>query len=129
MHKQVIVLRKDLNMRKGKCVAQGAHAALGALLAWARKTQPQPAGGVLIPLDAHIGPWLAGAFRKICVYVDSESALLALYVQAEAANLPCCLITDQGHTEFHGVPTHTALAIGPAEAEQVDVLTGGLPLY
>ena len=30
--KQVIVLRKDLGMRKGKMVAQGAHASLGAIL-------------------------------------------------------------------------------------------------
>lgn len=27
-HKQVIVLHKDLNMRKGKMVAQGAHASM-----------------------------------------------------------------------------------------------------
>ena len=31
-HKQVIVLRKDLNMRKGKMVAQGAHASMAAIL-------------------------------------------------------------------------------------------------
>ncbi len=30
-HKQVIVLRKDLNMRKGKMVAQGAHASMRAV--------------------------------------------------------------------------------------------------
>lgn len=28
-HKQTIVLRTDLNMRKGKMVAQGAHASMG----------------------------------------------------------------------------------------------------
>ena len=37
-HKQVIVLRKDLNMRKGKMVAQGAHASMGAILGQAKKT-------------------------------------------------------------------------------------------
>jgi peptidyl-tRNA hydrolase len=31
--KQVIVVRKDLGMRKGKMIAQGAHAAIGALQA------------------------------------------------------------------------------------------------
>jgi peptidyl-tRNA hydrolase len=36
-HKQVIVLRKDLNMRKGKMVAQGAHASMRAILNGARR--------------------------------------------------------------------------------------------
>src|SRR5271157_6246907 len=30
--KQVIVMRKDLNMRKGKMIAQGAHASMKAIL-------------------------------------------------------------------------------------------------
>ena len=30
--KQVIVMRKDLNMRKGKMIAQGSHASVDALL-------------------------------------------------------------------------------------------------
>ena len=30
--KQVIVMRKDLNMRKGKMIAQGAHASMKVLL-------------------------------------------------------------------------------------------------
>ena len=36
-HKQVIVLRKDLNMRKGKMVAQGARASMRAILNLARR--------------------------------------------------------------------------------------------
>jgi PTH2 family peptidyl-tRNA hydrolase len=30
--KQVIVMRKDLNMRKGKMVAQGAHASMKVMM-------------------------------------------------------------------------------------------------
>ena len=30
--KQVIVIRKDLNMRKGKMIAQGAHASMKVIL-------------------------------------------------------------------------------------------------
>jgi PTH2 family peptidyl-tRNA hydrolase len=29
--KQVIIIRKDLNMRKGKMIAQGAHASMKAI--------------------------------------------------------------------------------------------------
>ena len=38
------------------------------------------------------------------------------------------LITDAGHTEFHGVPTRTCLAIGPAWSDEIDAITGGLQL-
>lgn len=129
-HKQVLVLRKDLGMRKGKMVAQGAHASLGALLAWARENYPGAQTGqfVAIPMDEHIGPWLGAAFTKICVAVDSEQQLLEIYERVTRANLPRALIKDNGLTEFKGVPTYTAVAVGPAEASLVDAITGGLPL-
>jgi PTH2 family peptidyl-tRNA hydrolase len=38
------------------------------------------------------------------------------------------LITDAGATEFHGVPTHTCCAVGPAWTDEVDAITGALPL-
>ena len=39
------------------------------------------------------------------------------------------LITDAGMTEFHGVPTHTCLAIEPAFPQDIDPITGELPLF
>ena len=73
-HKQVIVLRKDLNMRKGKMVAQGAHASMRAILNGARRED----NVLIIPLDARNEPWLCGRFKKICVSVNSEGELLKL---------------------------------------------------
>jgi peptidyl-tRNA hydrolase, PTH2 family len=123
-HKQIIVLRKDLNMRKGKMVAQGAHASMRAILNGARRE-----GDVLcIPLDARNEPWLCGRFKKICVSVSSESELLTLHQQALDAGLITALIQDAGLTEFGGVPTYTALAIGPDEDAKIDPLTKNLPL-
>jgi PTH2 family peptidyl-tRNA hydrolase len=124
--KQVIVMRKDLNMRKGKMIAQGAHASMKVLLD----------GGVLevdrssfslTPWPA-LAEWLAGRFAKICVSVNSEAELDAIMDKARAANIPCALIVDSGATEFHGVPTKTCCAIGPAWADEIDAVTGGLPL-
>ncbi|GBG14322.1 peptidyl-tRNA hydrolase, PTH2 family [Novimethylophilus kurashikiensis] len=123
-HKQVLVLRKDLKMRLGKSVAQGAHASIGALLERGIRLP----SAIIIPLDADIRPWLDGRFKKICVSTPDEASLLELYAQAQAAGLPAALITDSGLTEFHGVPTRTALSIGPGDAEAVDRITGGLPL-
>jgi PTH2 family peptidyl-tRNA hydrolase len=111
-HKQVIVLRKDLNMRKGKMVAQGAHAAMRAVL----KDAHREGNFLMIPLDSRNEPWLCGRFKKICASVNSESGLIT------------ALIQDAGLTEFGGVPTYTGIAIGPDEADKVDVFTRHLPL-
>jgi PTH2 family peptidyl-tRNA hydrolase len=48
--------------------------------------------------------------------------------RAKAAGVPCALIVDAGQTEFHGVPTKTCCAVGPAWIADVDAITGDLPL-
>ena len=123
-HKQVIVLRKDLGLRKGKMVAQGAHASMAALLSVASAE----ADAVCIPLTEAVRPWLTGRFTKVCVSVTSEEALLEVYQQAKDQGLICALIQDSGQTEFGGVPTYTAVAIGPDSAERIDLITGSLSL-
>jgi PTH2 family peptidyl-tRNA hydrolase len=124
--KQVIVMRKDLGMRKGKMIAQGAHASLKVLLdAGAR----DPSGASFsIPLDGALASWLGGRFTKVCVSVDSEAALDAIVDRARAAGVPCALIVDAGMTEFHGVATKTCCAVGPAWSDAVDAITGALLL-
>ena len=123
-HKQVIALRKDLNMRKGKMVAQGSHASMRAALC-----RGQVVGEELrIPLDSDLGPWLLGRFTKVCVHVTGEAALFDIFNRAKEAGLPCALIQDSGLTEFNGIPTYTCVAVGPALKEAVDRITGELPL-
>ena len=95
-HKQTIVLRKDLNMRKGKMVAQGAHSSMRAILQLGR----QEGGNFVIPLDERLEPWLLGRFKKICVSVNSEAELLQLHQEAQAAGLITALIQDAGLTEM-----------------------------
>jgi PTH2 family peptidyl-tRNA hydrolase len=129
--KQVIVIRKDLKMRRGKEIAQGAHASMGAL--WAIEQQALDSGPDrrFYPDDVFEAAlaWKNGVFTKVCVTVDSEIELLALLEQAKAAHLPHKLITDNGKTEFHGVPTNTCIAIGPGWADEIDKITGHLKLY
>ena len=122
-------MRKDLNMRKGKMIAQGAHASLKVVLDAGRVTTGADGQSsfALIP-DAAMAAWLGGRFTKVCVSVDSEAALDAIVARAREAGVPCALITDAGATEFHGVPTKTCCAVGPAWVDAVDAITGGLSL-
>ncbi len=124
--KQVIVMRKDLGMRKGKMVAQGSHASLKVVL---DAGAPDASGeAFVIPMSEPMKAWLTGRFTKVCVGVDSEEALDAVVAAARAANVPCAMIIDAGQTEFHGVPTKTCCAVGPAWIEDVDAITGTLGL-
>ena len=119
-------MRKDLGMRKGKMIAQGAHASLKVVL---DAGQADPAGASFaIQLDPAMAAWLGGRFTKVCVSVDSEAALDAIVARARETGVRCALIVDAGVTEFHGVPTKTCCAIGPAWTDAVDAITGGLPL-
>ena len=123
--KQVIVMRKDLNMRKGKMIAQGAHASLKVFTDRRRDVDDETFAIALTPAMAE---WLTGRFTKVCVSVTSEAELDAVVERARAANVPVALIVDSGKTEFHGQPTKTCCAVGPAWSDEVDAITGELPL-
>lgn len=125
--KQVIVMRKDLNMRKGKMVVQGCHASLGVVWLIEDAFLEEHGPNFSAWKDAYIA-WRSSTFTKICVYVNSDAELLAIWHLARTAGLPVKLITDNGLTEFNGVPTITCLAIGPAGSEDIDRITGKLPL-
>lgn len=124
-YKQVLVLRKDLNMRKGKMIAQGCHAGMEAVLSMAEETDE----GWLIRRDDRIWPWRSnGKYKKIAVSVNSETELKEIYEKAKSLGLICKLILDSGLTEFGSVPTYTAVAVGPGLSAEIDEVTGGLPL-
>ena len=112
--KQVIVIRRDLWMRRGKEIAQGAHASVTAALDHADMTE--------------VSRWLDNGSKKIVVKAHSEAQLLALQQQAREANLAHYLVRDAGKTEVIA-GTATALAIGPGPADQIDLITGSLELY
>lgn len=122
--KQVIVLRKDLNMRKGKMIAQGCHASVQVCIQLERNCTSFEG----YPDDSPYWEWLNGLQTKICVSVNSEQELLDVYEKARSANIPCSIITDAGKTEFNGVPTKTAVAIGPDQVDKINEITGNLPL-
>lgn len=104
-------------MRKGKMIAQGAHASLKAYL-FAQHNRK---------FRENATEWALTMQTKICVSVDSLPELKAISDAAETANLPYSYVIDAGLTEF-SEPTPTAVAIGPAESEEIDKITGKLKL-
>jgi PTH2 family peptidyl-tRNA hydrolase len=114
-YKQVILLRSDLKMSKGKIAAQSGHAAFSAAEE-ARKKFPK-----------WWKSWIETGQCKIALKVGSEQELLKLEKEAKTLNLPSKLIHDRGLTE---IPpgTITCLGIGPAPTNLINKITGELPL-
>jgi len=121
--KMVIVMRTDLNMRKGKMIAQGAHAATMPFL-----VEVVFPDGDLKRRD-RLMQWISDShMTKITLRVGSEEELLDIYNKADDAGLDSYIVTDAGFTEFHGVPTKTCISIGPNLEDEIDLITGQLKL-
>lgn len=119
--KQVIIIRKDLKMRRGKECSQTAHASMAFMsniLRESIKNQSVPV------INYVISEWVNGIFTKIVLQAENEETLLEIDKVAKEAGILSNLITDCGLTEFGGVPTITALALGPDESEKIDLITG-----
>lgn len=136
--KQILVVRKDLNMRKGKIAAQCCHGSMAFLTKGGMNRRGYKSQFDLdeclttekiLQIDMEkITHWLENSFRKICVYVNSEGELVAIHEKALAAGLISHLVEDNGATEFNGVKTKTVVAIGPAWDEDFVGITDHLPL-
>ena len=126
--KQVILIRRDLKMRRGKEIAQGSHASMAFLVHRLRNEVPTSSLSTLMSSKAE-KHWVLRGMRKVCLQVHSEEQLVEIHEKALSAGLTSHMILDSGKTEFGGVPTHTACAIGPNLAEEIDQITGELKLY
>lgn len=122
--KQVIIIRRDLKMRRGKEIAQGSHASMAFMSHLLREMQQAMMKGLILEIPQAVKDWINGSFAKVVLQVEDEQALLEVHKAAQEAGLTSHLITDSGFTEFHGVPTNTAVAIGPDYSDKIDALTG-----
>lgn len=111
--KQVILVRQDLKLSKGKMSAQASHASVAAVLKSDRDL---------------VNKWKHEGMKKIVVKVADKAELIKYKNLAEDAGLVTALITDAGHT--HVAPgTMTCVGIGPDKEDKIDMVTGSLKLY
>ena len=114
-YKQVIAVREDLKMSKGKLAAQVAHAAVMA----AEEARKMRGDWWCM--------WLIQSQKKVVVKVSSEEELFRLEAEAKRLGLPAMVVRDAGLTELPP-NTPTAVGIGPAPSRLIDLVTGNLKL-
>jgi peptidyl-tRNA hydrolase, PTH2 family len=111
-YKQLILVRQDLQLPKGKLAAQAAHASVEAVLRSHKD-------------DVHA--WREEGMAKIVLKVADEKELLRRLQLAKDEGLTTALITDAGHTVVEP-GTRTCGAVGPADASKLDEIFGELKL-
>ncbi len=114
-YKQVIVVRRDVSMGRGKLAAQVAHAAVSTFY----KT--------LIEKPEYAYEWLREGQPKIVVKVSNLDELMKVKKKADGLGIINELIRDAGYTQVEP-GTITCLGIGPAPVDLIDKVTGDLKL-
>jgi peptidyl-tRNA hydrolase, PTH2 family len=111
--KQVILVRTDLKMSKGKMAAQVAHGSVEA---------------VLKSNKSIVSKWREFGQKKVCLKVDCEKDLFKFNQIAKDTKITTALIKDAGHTELKPNTT-TVLAIGPDFEDRINKITGELKMF
>ncbi|KAG6435052.1 hypothetical protein SASPL_106701 [Salvia splendens] len=111
---EVLVVRNDLKMGKGKIAAQCSHATLGLY----KK--------ILNRAPKSLGRWEMCGQVKVVVKIESEDDMLVLQERAKSLNLPTHVTIDAGRTQIAPNSRTVMAVLGPAEL--VDDVTGGLKL-
>lgn len=110
--KQIIILRKDLNMPIGKAISQGCHASNMSILA--NNTTDN---------KTNILKWLMNGSKKVILSVNSLEELLTIYESLINLSIPNYLVKDKK------LDTITALGVFPIREDIIDEITGHLKLY
>ncbi len=116
-YKQVILVRADLKLPKGKIAAQAAHASVDGVL----KQISSSSGREILKA------WRMAGMKKIVLKVVDEKELYKYVQQAKDVGLTTAVITDAGKTVV-APGTVTCASIGPNEEEKIDAITKGIPL-
>ncbi len=111
-YKQVILVRADLKLPKGKLAAQAAHAAVDCVLKADKDI---------------VKSWRAQGMKKIALKVEDEKELYKYVQEAKDKGLVTTVITDAGKTVV-APGTVTCAAIGPNLEDDVDAIVKDIKL-
>lgn len=110
--KQVILVRQDLKLPKGKLAAQVAHAAVESEIKSPRNKVEQ---------------WLNEGMKKIVLKIKDLDELKHFEKLARAEKLTTAVIVDAGLTAVEP-GTVTCIGIGPDEENKIDKITKNLKM-
>ena len=141
MYKQIIIVRKDLEMSSGKLSAQVSHGSM-AFLSWFIRNNADLDGHVDGYIDEDIlHNWIEGEFTKCVLQAKNKNQLLKAKTMAEELGMvdgkdfflikDCCLTElEPEEVDENGVGrTLTCIGFAPMPAEIIDQISKKYQLY
>jgi len=120
--KQVILVRKDLKLRRAAFAAMVAKASFGFLL---ENNDADRDDELKVSLTGSESQWLFGNSKRIVLNVDSEDALRRIANRAELEGISTYSLTKQSSEMSDEL---MCLTLGPDEESIIDQLTSNLKL-
>ena len=111
-YKQVILVRQDLKLPKGKMSVQVAHASVDAVLKSDKDI---------------VKRWRSEGMKKVVLKIAGLKELQNYMRQADNNGLTTAIISDAGLTAVEP-GTITCVAIGPDISQKIDEITGHLKI-
>lgn len=122
--KMVIVVRKDLNMRKGKFASQVASASLRFLI---ENNESNRGDELFVKMSPEESVWLRESMSRVIATIDSDSGLQDLIMKAEFRGIPVYPVFDSRVTP-EKERILTCAAFGPVEGEDLSMILGKLKI-
>jgi len=111
---QAIVVRKDIEIPKGKLAVQVAHASVGAMMSQE---------DLILQYE-----WFDEGQRKIVFKVNNLNDLYDIKALADERDIPNYMVEDFACTVFKE-PTVTCIGLGPVSIRKMNEITKDLRLY
>ena len=122
--KQVILVRRDLKMKKSHVASLVAKASTEFFLANDESARGDTLSVRLTPEETD---WINSGSIRIVLGVGSETSLKNLTFKAELAGLQCYPVDGKIFDDEGPIET-LCVAIGPDDASKIDEITGNLKL-
>ena len=120
--KQVIVVRKDLRLKRGKIASLAAHAAMQFIIDNNESERPDE---LQVKLSQQEIQWLKSSSTKDIVGIDSHDALSSLVLRAELNGVNVYSVFDKS-CKPDEIPQLLCAAFGPDEEDQIAEIIGSL---
>lgn len=124
--KQVILLRRDMKLRRAEAAALASKASMAFIV---EGDESDRSGSVQVDLSGIEAEWLLGSSTRIVLGVASEETMRKLLLKAEIQGVSTYEITGSSSGKTDEGLQLIAAALGPDEGDKLDLITGNLKLF